>query len=174
MRILSVLSLAAAAAAAAAAQFAIHIVPSPALPNPAVLPPSTHATLSTLARPAAAAAAAAAAAPPPHSDDSTTAYATARLSPANTLAFANISAGSYLVDVHCATHVFAPLRIDVDAHGAVEGAWDTFRGNEWDNRGESRLRAGGARAAAGEEGGVVVDVRALGARNFFMERTKCE
>jgi hypothetical protein len=40
--------------------------------------------------------------------------------------------------VHCREFTFAPLRVDVDeADGQVE-AWQTFRGNEWDNRGERR------------------------------------
>jgi hypothetical protein len=121
--------------------FSLQIIPSPALPNPsAQLPPSTHATLSSLSA-------------PPFS---------APLTSTNSFVFRNVSAGSYLVDVHCATHVFAPLRVDVDQQDTVVGVWDTFRGNDWDNRGEAKpqARAGG------------FEIRAFAGKNHFMERPR--
>lgn len=116
----------------------------PTKPNPFTLPPTTHATLTSLG----------------------SSYS-APLSSVNTFAFRNVSApGSYLADIHCPTDAFQPLRIDVDAEGAVQ-AWETFRGNEWDNKGE---------ALAVREGSVGkgVEVRALGGKNYFAERPKCE
>jgi len=53
-----------------------------------------------------------------------------------------VSAGSYLLDVHCLNYVFAPLRVDVkDAPSEGEAAvtvYQTFRGNEWSNLGERK------------------------------------
>ncbi|KAH8888193.1 O-acetylhomoserine ami [Thozetella sp. PMI_491] len=120
------------------------------LPNPNVLPPSTHATLSTF-----------------HKSHS------APISTTNTFVFHNITAGSYLVDIHSPTHVFVPLRLDVlqpvdDAPGAKEAreltlkAWGTYRGNDWDNKGEAVML---------QEGGVF-DVRAAAAKDYFVERSK--
>lgn len=154
--------LAAATAAATAAgpttttTVTLFVPPSQALPNPRALPPSTHATLTS--RGAAAA---------------------AYLTPSNTFLFRNVSEGSYLLDVHCGTHAFAPLRVDVlplvagDTNNDNNGeetapasltvkAWETYRGNDWDNKGE----------ALG--GGVKFEVRVLGAKAFFAERSSCE
>ena len=137
---------------------------APFLPNPHLLPASTRATLTTLGR-----------------------ALTAPLSVANTFVFRNVSAGSYLADIHCVTHAFAPLRVDVGVAvagvevGAGSGkgkggkglgvrAWETFRGNDWANTGEG--------AAVGEygdgNGGKVVEVRVLGGKGYFMERSSCE
>ncbi|KAI9750799.1 MAG: hypothetical protein M4579_006300 [Chaenotheca gracillima] len=70
---------------------------------------------------------------------------TARITRANVFRFTDLSPGSYLLDVHCRDYFFAPLRVDVtepasgaeDDKGKVE-VWQTFRGNEWDNKGELR------------------------------------
>ncbi|TEA16597.1 ER membrane protein complex subunit 7 [Colletotrichum sidae] len=126
-----------------AASLTLQIPSSAALPNPYTLPPSTRATLSTL-----------------------DAAFSAPLSISNTFVFRNLSApGSYLVDVHCATHAFAPLRLDVAADGALS-AWETYRGNDWDNKGE-------VYAAKDFEGGTRgFEVRVLGAKNYFVERSK--
>ncbi|KAI5841471.1 hypothetical protein DFP73DRAFT_481198 [Morchella snyderi] len=88
--------------------------PSPHLPNPALLPPTTSLTL-------------------------TTSGTTARtlISTSNGFTFHNISAGSYLLDVACPSHHFAPLRVDVTGSGDVS-VHTTFRGNEWSNLGEAR------------------------------------
>ncbi|KAK0705006.1 hypothetical protein B0H67DRAFT_522440 [Lasiosphaeris hirsuta] len=123
----------------------LRIAPSHALlPNPNALAPATHATLSSL-----------------HKAKS------APLTVANTFVFGNVSAGSYLVDVHCATHAFAPLRIDVvpseiEADGRLRvQAWETYRGNDWDNKGEA--------VPVGEAG---LEVRVVGGKGYFMERSK--
>ncbi|KAK1772573.1 Cys/Met metabolism PLP-dependent enzyme-domain-containing protein [Phialemonium atrogriseum] len=110
---------------------------SHALPNPNALPPSTRATLSSPGEARSAA-----------------------LTADNSFVFRNLSAGSYLVDVHCPTHAFAPVRLDVGADEAA--AWESFRGNDWDNRGEALLVLDGG----------MFEVRALGAKGYFMERSK--
>lgn len=140
----------------------LTIPPSAALANPHLLPPATRATLTTLY----------------------TTYA-APLTAANTFVFGNVTAGSYLADVHCATHAFAPLRIDVvvaAAHDAAEAeaataaaaateqkqslvvrAWETFRGNDWNNKGEAVREV----IVAGRP---ALPVRVLGAKGYFVER----
>ncbi|KAF6808999.1 hypothetical protein CSOJ01_07170 [Colletotrichum sojae] len=141
MRLLT--SLLALPAAALAASVTLLVPASPALPNPYTLPPSTRASLSALSS-----------------------SHTAPLSVHNTFVFGNVTApGSYLVDVHCATHAFVPLRLDVAADGTLS-AWETYRGNDWDNKGEalqSKELANGARA---------FEVRVLGGKNYFVERSK--
>ncbi|KAK3321060.1 hypothetical protein B0T19DRAFT_431379 [Cercophora scortea] len=96
----------------------LRIPATHALPNPNSLPPSTSATLTSLG----------------HS-------LSAPLSTSNTFVFHNVSSGSYLVDVHCASLAFIPLRLDVDVDAAAGGmktaAWETYRGNGWDNKGEA-------------------------------------
>ncbi|KAK5997837.1 hypothetical protein PT974_00200 [Cladobotryum mycophilum] len=111
----------------------------PPKPNPFALPPATHATLSSLHK-----------------------HLSAPLSAANTFVFHNVTPDSYLVDVHCPTDGFHPLRIDVAADGGV-AAWETYRGNEWGNKGEALV----VRDASGGKG---VEVRALGGKVFFLER----
>ncbi|KAG6002907.1 hypothetical protein E4U21_002518 [Claviceps maximensis] len=121
----------------------------PATPNPFALPPTTHATLSTLS-----------------------AHHSAPLSNLNTFTFHNVTPGSYLADVHCPTDGFRPLRVDItpgnDAQGDVVQCWDTFRGNEWGNKGEAvavvrTLGAGGA-------GVYGVEVKSLGKKIYFVDR----
>ena len=143
---------AAAETATATTKLTLRIPPSAGLPNPNVLPPSTHATLSALRTPL---------------------LRSAPLSVANTLVFGNVSAGSYLLDVHCVTHAFAPLRVDVVPHDDTDGgklrirAWETYRGNDWDNKGEAvNVEGGGG-------GGNLLDARLLGEKNFFLERSSC-
>lgn len=142
-------SLLSVAAASPTTTVTLHVPPSHLLPNPRALPPSTHATLTSLG-----------------------ANAAAYLTPSNAFLFRNVSEGSYLLDVHCSTHAFAPLRVDVlplvagDTGDAAAGlrvkAWETYRGNDWDNKGE----------AVGADGRM--EVRVLGAKAFFMERSSCE
>lgn len=80
--------------------------------------------------------------------------------------------------MHCRDYAFEPLRIDVEEEGEEEGggsgakkervrAWQTFVGNEWDNKGESRGEGGGG---GGEGDGVVIEVRPLGEKDFYQER----
>ncbi|KAF4974735.1 hypothetical protein FZEAL_8405 [Fusarium zealandicum] len=112
----------------------------PAKPNPFTLPPSTHATLSSAG-----------------------VHVSAPLSSSNTFVFHNVSSGSYLADVHCPTDGFHPLRIDVQADENVVQAWETFRGNDWGNKGEVVPVKDGSKGRGFE-------IRALGGKNYFMER----
>jgi hypothetical protein len=66
------------------------------------------------------------------------------------------------------------MRIDVSLEETVEGSgekkevirtWQTFVGNEWDNKGESRGEGGN---------GLVVEVKVMGQKEFFQERAGCK
>ncbi|KAK3397187.1 hypothetical protein B0T20DRAFT_415477 [Sordaria brevicollis] len=125
-----------------------------------VFPPSTHGTLSTFGQ-----------------------TKSAPLSVSNTLVFRNVTQGSYLLDIHCPTHAFAPLRVDVapvldgvleegGGHGEVKlqvKAWETYRGNDWDNKGEEAPRQV-LKGAGGQ--GVGIGAKVLGEKGYFMERSK--
>jgi len=124
------------------------IPPSAAL-APNTLPPSTSATLTTL-----------------------NAQYTASLRADNSFDFRNVSAGSYLLDVHCHTWAFAPLRVDVTdgnvagAAGESVEAWGTFRGNEWGNKGEAAV-------VVREKDVWLFAVKAMGAKEYLVERVGC-
>ncbi|KAL2140958.1 hypothetical protein VTI28DRAFT_3003 [Corynascus sepedonium] len=125
----------------------------PLLPNPHLLPASTRATLTALG-----------------------ASHSAPLSVHNTFVFRDVPAGSYLVDVHCPTYAFAPLRLDVvvprESAEVKVGAWETFRGNDWDNKGPAvPVTTAGAGGNGGTGTVVMVDVRVVGAKGYFMERS---
>ncbi|KAH7073737.1 hypothetical protein BKA63DRAFT_39689 [Paraphoma chrysanthemicola] len=143
---LSIPALATLASTASAARFLLQI-PTTGLLNPSTLPSTTHATLQSNGPPL-----------------------DAYLTRSNTFTFSNVSAGSYLATVHCRDYVFEPLRIDVSVEEAVEGsgekkevvrAWQTFLGNEWDNKGESRGEGGN---------GLVVEAKIVGTKYFYQER----
>lgn len=55
----------------------------------------------------------------------------------------------------------------MSADGTVE-AWRTFRGNEWENKGEE------VPVVAEKGKGNVLEVKALGGKNYYMERQGCE
>ncbi|KAG9241040.1 hypothetical protein BJ878DRAFT_251881 [Calycina marina] len=121
-------------------------IPTTAALNPSILPPSTSATLTTLKT-----------------------HYSAPLRSDNTFDFRNVTTGSYLLDVHCHTHSFAPLRVDVTV-GSIEGvggemveAWGTFRGNEWGNKGE-------AMGVEIEKNIWKFPVRAAGVKEYLVER----
>lgn len=126
----------------------VSVVVSPSLLNPATLPPSTSASLTTLS----------------HS------YV-APLGTDNSFNFRNVSSGSYLLDVVSPTYLFAPLRIDVsqtsDGGETVE-AWGTWRGNEWENKGEAMEIGVWGRDAK------TIAVKALAKKEYLVERTGCE
>lgn len=142
------------ASIATAARLTISIPPTTLLPKPAVLPPSTHATLYSSGAPA-----------------------TAYLSRRNDLTFTNVTAGTYLLTLHCRDYVFDPYRVDVettlppaDAHhdapnGKVEEVvkvWQSFRGNEWDNKG----------ASMGEgRGSLTIAVEPRAKKEYYQART---
>jgi hypothetical protein len=135
-----------------ASHLRVSIPSSQQLQHPNTLPASTHATLTTLSNTYSA---------PLRSD--------------NTFDFRNVTSGSYLFDVHCHTHAFAPLRVDVHEitpdgvgfDGQEVQVWGTFRGNEWSNKGE-------VVQAQNEDGIWSFDVRAQAGKDYFIERTGCE
>ena len=133
---------------ATAARVTITIPSTPLLQNPSTLPPSTSASLQSQGAPQISS-----------------------ITRANTFVFDNVSAGSYLLTVYCRDYIFEPLRVDVTTSKSESGlkeevkAWQTFRGNEWDNLGEMRGE-GGSNA--------VLEVRPLGAKEYYQERSSCE
>ena len=146
----SLASLASFAALTSAARLLLQI-PNTALVNPATLASTTHATLQSSGPPL-----------------------DAYLTRANTFNFNNVSVGSYLATIHCRDYAFEPLRIDVTLEEAVEGsgekkevirAWQTFLGNEWDNKGESRGEGGN---------GLVIEAKPVGPKHFYTERQGCK
>ncbi|KAF4554148.1 Hypothetical protein D9617_5g070250 [Elsinoe fawcettii] len=105
---------------ALAAHLSITIPSSPPLlPNPALLPPTTHATLLT----------------------STGQVLTSRLSRANTIAFNSLPSGSHLLSLFTRDYTWPQYRVDVTpADAGLNNAESisiaqTFRGNEWGNKG---------------------------------------
>ncbi|KAL4974366.1 hypothetical protein BDW66DRAFT_139961 [Aspergillus desertorum] len=144
-------------------KLAITISPSPLLPNPHSLPADTHATLTSisLAKPLKA-----------------------PLTRSATFVFSGLVAadykekhqddlsGSYLLDIRSAEYVFAPLRVDLDERGKVKGVWETFRGNEWGNRGvEKYVRPAGEKVGDGKgDEDVVVEATAIGRKGFYEVR----
>ncbi|KAJ2906893.1 hypothetical protein MKZ38_009756 [Zalerion maritima] len=127
---------------ASAADVSFYMSPSNALPNPrAALTADTHATLTTL----------------------NSEVKTAPINTINAFVFHNVTPGSYLVDFHSRTHGFNPIRLDVtpmDGNDEVGmKAWETYRGNDWENKGEAiQLTNRGFEA------------RCLGFKNYFTER----
>lgn len=128
---------------ATAARLTVSIGASPQLPNPATLPSSTHAIL---------------------------------LGPAGTsydvpirrnsaFIFPDLEAASYLLTIHSRDYFFPPLRVDVTASSEEEGegisAWQTFRGNEWSNKGP------GYGSGKGE---LSVQVTASGQKDYYQLR----
>lgn len=112
------LLLLAVASLASAAKLTVSIAPSQLLENPNELPASSHAVLLG---------------PPGIRYD-------APLRRDNTFMFPDLEAASYLLTLHSRDYFFPPLRVDVTANpGESSGhnisAWQTFRGNEWSNKG---------------------------------------
>jgi hypothetical protein len=148
--LLSLLSL------SSAAYITVSIPPSQRIPNPSALPVSTHATLHASGAPLSA-----------------------PLSRANTFSFAHVPVGSYLLTIHCRDFFFEPVRVDVGATAnGVEwvNAWQTFRGNEWDNKGEKRAEVLGSVSPAGdvEEAKVRIEAVVQGGKDYYQKREGCE
>jgi hypothetical protein len=139
----------------------IRIPPSTSLANPSTLPPSTSGSLTTLSG-----------------------IYTAPLRSDNTFDFRNVSTGSYLFDVHCATYAFRPLRVDIHDGIRLEGreanhipevqAWGTFRGNEWDNKGEIIPVKEVGEGKVGGDKVYGFEVKVVGPKGYFLERSGCE
>ncbi|EME86129.1 uncharacterized protein MYCFIDRAFT_59341 [Pseudocercospora fijiensis CIRAD86] len=107
------------AASCSAAKLTVSIPPSQLLENPYELPASTHAVLLG---------------PPGIRYD-------APLRRDNTFVFPDLPDASYLLTLHSRDFFFPPLRVDVIANPEENAqnisAWQTFRGNEWSNKGHS-------------------------------------
>ena len=151
----------------------LAIPASPHLPNP-LHQLSGHRTRATLSRLGAAyEAPLSGPLPPPSSSPNSNTNTNTN---AAFLVFHNVTPGSYIADVHSASHGFAPLRVDVVV--AAEGdtapkvrVWETFRGNEWENKGEE---VRGLATGTGAGTGAAFPVRVLGAKAYFVERGSCE
>lgn len=141
----TLLSLLLSTAAASAARLTVSIASSQQLPNPATLPPSTHAVLLG---------------PPGVKYD-------VSLRRDNTLVFVDIPPASYLLTVHSRDHFFPPLRVDVvkspgdSSQQETIEAWQTFRGNEWSNKGP---RYGSA------QGSLTIDIRPDVQKDYYQQR----
>jgi hypothetical protein len=145
MQIRSLIPALSIAALCSAAKLTVSIPPSPpVLPNPALLPASTHATL--LGSPGV--------------------KYSAPLRRDNTFIFVSLPEDSYLLTIHTHDYFFTPYRVDVghtetNAEQEVVHVWQTFRGNEWNNKGpvigsgKSELR---------------IDVRPGAAKDFYLQR----
>jgi hypothetical protein len=65
----------------------------------------------------------------------------------NYFEFPNItSTGSHLLDIYTRDYVFAPYRIDIAPSSTsgqthITGAWETFRGTKWEDRGVALVAA---------------------------------
>ncbi|MCJ1314218.1 hypothetical protein MMC25_007898 [Agyrium rufum] len=120
----------------------LSIPPSTLLPSPSILPQSTKAYL--------------------------TAYnltLSAPLRRTNDFVFRNVPQASYLCEVYALDYAFMPVRLDIGYAEKVE-AWQTFRGNEWDNRGE-------ALAVTPVENGkaMKIDMRVVGPKEYYEARS---
>jgi len=128
-----------------AAQLTISIPSSQILDNPSALPPSTHATLLG---------------PDGH-------LRRALLTRSNTLSFPSLPIGAHLLNIHSRDYTFAPLRVDVSPSTTAEGTAEiievhqTFRGNEWSNKGQ---KYGSAKSQ------LVIAIPPIGKRDFYQAR----
>ncbi|EKV13034.1 hypothetical protein PDIG_40580 [Penicillium digitatum PHI26] len=137
----------------------ITIPVSSPLPNPHVLPATSHATLTTL---------------PCGGKDH---ILSASLTRSATFMFHDLpSSGpesqpeSYLLDIRSAgEYVFAPYRVDVAADGSILGIWETFRGNPWDNRGAEKFILD---VAGRKQVDVVIEAKVLGRKVFYEQRAQ--
>ncbi|KIW57834.1 hypothetical protein PV05_02391 [Exophiala xenobiotica] len=131
---------------AAAATLRVQIPASNLLPNPNTLPASTHATLTS----------------------GTGEPLRAVLRKGNYFEFPDISTvGSHLLDIYSRDYVFAPYRIDVapssdSSSTVITGAWETFRGTKWDDRGVALVPAPTER--------LDMSAKVLSKKNFYEER----
>lgn len=144
-----------------ASSLTITIPVSSPLPNPHVLPATSHATLTTL---------------PSGGKDH---ILSASLTRSATFVFHDLPSSnsdaqpeSYLLDIRSAgDYVFAPYRVDVAADGSILGIWETFRGNPWDNRGAEKYIVD---VAGKKQVDVVVEAKVLGRKVFYEQRAQCE
>lgn len=135
---------------AAAATVRVQIPPSTLLPNPNILPASTHATLTSSAGP----------------------QLRAILRKGNYLEFTEIpSAGSYLLDIYSRDYVFAPYRIDISGASSadssttqISGAYETYRGTHWSDHGVALTSDGRPTEQ------LTISAKVLSRKNFYEQR----
>ncbi|KEF63463.1 uncharacterized protein A1O9_01441 [Exophiala aquamarina CBS 119918] len=129
-----------------AASLRVQIPASNLIPNPFTLPSSTHATLTSGTE-------------PPRR---------ALLRRGDYFDFSNITTvGSHLLEVHSRDFVFAPYRIDIapsadSAESVISGAWETYRGTKWEDRGVALV------AAPTKD--LALSVKTLSGKNFYEQR----
>ncbi|KAI5286109.1 hypothetical protein KEM52_002138 [Ascosphaera acerosa] len=153
-----------AAGSSLASSLTISIPAVAELPPPHTLPPSTHATLSTLSASSSLGDAAATSRP--------ARPLRARIDKNNAIVFPDLGHGgdgdgattSYLLEIHARSAVFSPFRVDVAADGTIEGVWDTVRGQRWDHKGIDRVWR------RDPQGGVSIDARMVASRVFYEQR----
>ncbi|KAK4505261.1 hypothetical protein PRZ48_003224 [Zasmidium cellare] len=137
------LLLLAGAALSSAARLVVSIPSSQLLPNPSTLPSSTHAILLG---------------PPGVRYD-------APIRRDNTFVFNDIPDASYLLTLQSRDHFFPPLRVDVtkapEEAAQTISAWQTFRGNEWSNKGPSYGTG---------KGDLIIAVNPIAQKDFYMVR----
>ncbi|KIV98969.1 uncharacterized protein PV09_09299 [Verruconis gallopava] len=88
----------------------------------------------------------------------------------NKFVFGSVPFGSYLLEIHSREFVFEPLRIDitdVDGKNYIK-SWQTFQGNEWDNKGE--IRGESDASVAGSSANTDVYVNVLGVKDYYAKR----
>lgn len=126
-----------------AAKVSVLVQSSPILNNPSNLPPSTHAILLG---------------PPGTRYD-------VPLRRDNTFVFPDLTEASYLLTIHTLHYNFQPLRVDVSNTGSSQKieAWQTFRGNEWSNKGPSVGSSSGGND-------LQIQVRPSGQREYYSQR----
>ncbi|CAK7198962.1 hypothetical protein SEUCBS139899_001630 [Sporothrix eucalyptigena] len=105
-------------------------------------------------------------------------YVSAPITAGGKLVFANVTAGSYLGEVHCATHVFSPLRVDVEEEGTdaassllVTRITETYRGNDWGNQGEVLQRVLPVKGASTSGPTFLVAPLVLHTKSYYTERS---
>jgi ER membrane protein complex subunit 7 len=124
----------------------ISIPPSTHLPNPNILPPSTHASLL--------------------SGSSSIPSLSTPLTTRSTLEFHNLTIPSsalapqsYLLTISALSHIFACYRVDLIPGGSstgdavIEGVWETYPGSAWSEKGP--ILGGKAAQGGGASGSVV-------------------
>ncbi|CAK7266856.1 hypothetical protein SEPCBS57363_002303 [Sporothrix epigloea] len=113
-------------------------------------------------------------------------FVSAPITASGKLVFANVTAGSFLGEVHCSTHVFGPLRVDVAEESGAENAgtnWlvtrvtQTYRGNDWANQGEVLQRVLPANSASSSASATpsptfLVAPLSMGTKSYYSERSK--
>ncbi|KAI7162381.1 hypothetical protein KC349_g2061 [Hortaea werneckii] len=134
------------ASVASAARLTVSIPASPPLlPNPATLPSSAHAVLVG---------------PPGVQYD-------VPIKRDSSFTFPDLAEASYLLTIHSRDHFFPPLRVDVTnaaepAQPQTIQAWQTFRGNEWTNKGPHYGTG---------KGDLHIMVQPSSMKSFYAERT---